>query len=1219
MIPVTEYQIRYSLLEQAKPSHLGLFTPLFFDIQGELDVPTFQKAFGTYVNDYHLGIHGDFNWRGEQLFWCPQKIAVQLEIFTHQDIQGHAPRGWLIDKIRSQPLDVSQGKNYYAALLSVSRQQHYFGVSISHLLTDTLTGQFFVEAVSEIYQFYLGQRSELPPKPKSYHEIIDLMRQINPQPPSIETLNALHIPWPGTDDLRVKTAYDDGTEGRAHVATLAWGASTTSAIAKFAKSLGAVPWMVLLAVYALMLQKKTGQSVFCLSYPVNIRTASLRKSPGCWANHSMMVVDLAMAPSLHDLVLQIKSFRKKQRAIQHVPWQTIRDAHHQSPQITLNFAFTPAFLNVQTFELPGCQVKGFFPEQLGSFYDIDLGFEIYANETKVQFKMATQMFEDFETQGFAAAFRFYLHHWLRHPELKTTQLSGWREVRQKSLPDINTLIPRSSVRVLGQLCTHLSMQQKILQCRDWLQNHVRVQSAPLAIQLNRSIEKQALIYAAWAESISVLLLPSTLDVKQVLNICQKHQVYALVQALPTVETSTFAVYAMPDFTANHMQPLPMSSSMPVTMVYRGIEQQVFTVEAGLMISALMRLSLRLHLSTVQRIVYCLDGDWDNDVLGMYLGLVFDGEIIYVEAATPIDLKANDLLVTNLNIQPQVQAVFDGDILSVTLPLCPPKQSTGKIWQLLGYPLLGVPLSCQRIHNKHDWRLMNLLLELPPPIGGMSIWPLSKQTDNVLALSQTAKGWFWLGVVQNARMATLKQKIFSRFANLVLLALEQTAPEYYTIIFFVKDNNKLTATMKQSIQLNVQEALQNALWGFRHVNLYLIQGPLLPKHQQKSTHVLRRFSSLLWGKQKKNDACIQHLLEGHEPVFPLVLGQASEQFKTKLTGQTNSREPLDPIENQLWSLWRSHVPVSQCSVKTSLLQLGASSLQWLDLLAAINRHFDADFSIHWLMQHPCIASQATHIKTITNTPALFQPVVRLNTPLDKPPLILFPPALMGAESYAHLAYLLDGKIPVIALDSYNLHSGQARLNRVEGLADYYIQALAQQDIKPPWILGGWSLGGNIAFEVANQLGTQPYPLFLIDSYNLSDADIQSILLFVKLKRMANVAPGHIADYFLSLSQTEAKTLTDGLKHDLKMLLKYEPKPYKGQIISFKATQKIIVNFDRKSLSQNGWERVCQDIEVVKLDVNHQKMMYQGDVAKLAQALEQAYLQVLESQQTAVFGA
>ncbi|MGI2903496.1 alpha/beta fold hydrolase [Tolypothrix sp. VBCCA 56010] len=104
--------------------------------------------------------------------------------------------------------------------------------------------------------------------------------------------------------------------------------------------------------------------------------------------------------------------------------------------------------------------------------------------------------------------------------------------------------------------------------------------------------------------------------------------------------------------------------------------------------------------------------------------------------------------------------------------------------------------------------------------------------------------------------------------------------------------------------------------------------------------------------------------------------------------------------------------------------------------------------------------------------------------DLLPLFLVHQAGGYALSYSVLARTFSQERPIYALQARGLDGKQSPLNTIEAMAYSYLKAIRQIIPYGPYLLGGHSLGGLIAFEMASQLeavGQQVEQVIIIDTH------------------------------------------------------------------------------------------------------------------------------------------
>jgi exopolysaccharide biosynthesis WecB/TagA/CpsF family protein len=202
----------------------------------------------------------------------------------------------------------------------------------------------------------------------------------------------------------------------------------------------------------------------------------------------------------------------------------------------------------------------------------------------------------------------------------------------------------------------------------------------------------------------------------------------------------------------------------------------------------------------------------------------------------------------------------------------------------------------------------------------------------------------------------------------------------------------------------------------------------------------------------------------------------------------SREPLTPrdlLERQLASAWETALGISPIGIEDDLfLDLGADSLVAVDAAAAIQAELATEVPPEILLQHRTVAAQASYLRTAA--PSLAQPrLATLCEGRSGPDLFLVHSA--GADAFAYLPLvrrLGKEKTAVHVLQNPYRLSGEGMYASVEAMARDYVTVLQKHQPRGPYRLGGWSLGGSVAFEMANQLvaaGHEVAGLVLFDAY------------------------------------------------------------------------------------------------------------------------------------------
>ncbi|MGV7959758.1 amino acid adenylation domain-containing protein [Photorhabdus tasmaniensis] len=196
-----------------------------------------------------------------------------------------------------------------------------------------------------------------------------------------------------------------------------------------------------------------------------------------------------------------------------------------------------------------------------------------------------------------------------------------------------------------------------------------------------------------------------------------------------------------------------------------------------------------------------------------------------------------------------------------------------------------------------------------------------------------------------------------------------------------------------------------------------------------------------------------------------------------------RYPRDHVELSLCLIWEEVVGFHNPTLDMNFFESGGDSLRAVRLLSEINKKFGKHLSLDTLYDGGNIESLALKIKgnDIDNTSRTLIPLTK-NKSNDKPVFIVHP--LSGsAMCYIPLATMLASPLYAFQSPSLNKQWIHEPIDTVEVLASMYIDEMLKVQEQGPFVLGGWSFGGIIAFEMARQLessGHEVSKLFLFDS-------------------------------------------------------------------------------------------------------------------------------------------
>ena len=318
-----------------------------------------------------------------------------------------------------------------------------------------------------------------------------------------------------------------------------------------------------------------------------------------------------------------------------------------------------------------------------------------------------------------------------------------------------------------------------------------------------------------------------------------------------------------------------------------------------------------------------------------------------------------------------------------------------------------------------------------------------------------------------------------------------------------------------------------------------------------------------------------------------------------------------VERKLTEIWTELLGESTIGVHDSFFQMGGNSFTAVRLLTQLKSSFGCDISLADLVRTPTIAGLATVIRGNADTEASV--IVALNPKGRRPPLFCFHPVSGNVSRYFELAMALGDDQPVYAVQSIGLGDGRLAQDRVEEMAETYVEEIVRLSSEGPYRLLGYSMGGLIAYECARLLHERTGELPFVA---LVDTDVRRLKAIDPWKALARtVLKAAVDGAELRGLDREAAVLTlhrlcirhgifdadfplerlgdihDTVWANLAAMRSYEPSPYDGELALFCCGR----------ASDLGWSRHARSITPHVIEGNHYVAMDQEGSAQIARVL------------------
>ncbi|MBD2253936.1 amino acid adenylation domain-containing protein [Nostoc parmelioides FACHB-3921] len=331
-------------------------------------------------------------------------------------------------------------------------------------------------------------------------------------------------------------------------------------------------------------------------------------------------------------------------------------------------------------------------------------------------------------------------------------------------------------------------------------------------------------------------------------------------------------------------------------------------------------------------------------------------------------------------------------------------------------------------------------------------------------------------------------------------------------------------------------------------------------------------------------------------------------------------PRNLWEFQLVQIWEDILGIHPVSVQDNFFELGGHSLLAVRLVSRIQKHFQINLPLSILFQYPTIEQLSSFLDSPTDTLS-WSALVPIRIKGNLSPLFCVHPGGGNVLCYHHLAYYLHPERPFYGLQCVGLNPQNQPHTSIEQMATHYIKELQTVQPHGPYFLSGWSFGGLVAFEMAQQLsrqGEQIALLALIDttppalSYQ-GEIDYAFLLvelfkdrLEICLEELRQLAPEEQVIYVVEQAKQkniyietfdfdQAPHLLKILQINAQALQDYQPQFYSGSIVLLKAAE-------TEEDFESSWKELVEQIETVVVPGNHISMMSPPHIQILVQKIQ-----------------
>ncbi len=349
------------------------------------------------------------------------------------------------------------------------------------------------------------------------------------------------------------------------------------------------------------------------------------------------------------------------------------------------------------------------------------------------------------------------------------------------------------------------------------------------------------------------------------------------------------------------------------------------------------------------------------------------------------------------------------------------------------------------------------------------------------------------------------------------------------------------------------------------------------------------------------------------------------FKTMTEDEKIDNVSAGELEASILALWREFLKNPHIGIHDNFFENGGDSLIIMQIITELEQKLGRSLPLSMIFHAPTVARLAEFLRE-QNAQSAKSALVPVKTTGYRTPLFCVH-ADGGAFFYLHFAKYLADDQPFYGLQARGLDPKEEPFTSLQEMAAYYVSEIRKVQPQGPYFLGGFSVGGIFAYEMAQQLvsaGQEVSVLAMLDA-NTSDYPVYKrqgksksrklkkwlqldtrTLLTNGIKRLQARSRKKINNMIVRFYRKMGLPLSPYLRvHVVRqanqsMGERYQPMPYEHPIHVFCAEQQPKEIVPDNSL---GWKKYVEGpIFIHNIPGDHETIFREPQVRILAQAVQ-----------------
>jgi thioesterase domain-containing protein/acyl carrier protein len=349
-----------------------------------------------------------------------------------------------------------------------------------------------------------------------------------------------------------------------------------------------------------------------------------------------------------------------------------------------------------------------------------------------------------------------------------------------------------------------------------------------------------------------------------------------------------------------------------------------------------------------------------------------------------------------------------------------------------------------------------------------------------------------------------------------------------------------------------------------------------------------------------------------------------------------------LQIQLTKIWEKVLGIKPIGVKDEFFNLGGTSLLAMDLFAQIEKKFGQRLPLALIIDAPTVEKLARIIEEGKGS-SYWSPLVAIQPEGSNPPFFCIHGHRGNVLGFHDLANYMGKDQPFYGIQAEGLDGKPFNKRSIRDMAYNYLKEIRKVQPRGPYFIGGWCMGGLIAYEMAQILQANDeqasllamieapfeeiYPKRLpeitflqrvinkvsdrirFESLVLKSLSSKRKLSYIsgKMKtrltnyqvKLEKIIGSFLSRFNLSIKHSFVYKLTYLYNAHVEAIVSYKPQPYTGKVSVFKANRQPLGIYSEPTL---GWGNFFKgEVEIFEFPGHHLNTFIDPSLRVLANQL------------------